>query len=696
VNDPAAQRPRRGPTLAVLWQILLQERKLVGAFLGGVVLFTLMGSLLTPKKYQAVAVIQLMPRAGREVDVDAVVKTDDGGYMETRDRARTQIQIVLSRTVREQVVKAYRKRGNTDLDEGDAGIEELGRVLGAGPREDTQLVEITVLHHDPEKAALLANLVADEYCKVNLEARTDAARETQKWLDGQSGGYHEAVEAASAKVMAFKSEHDVADIDEKVDGITTRIASLQTALGDTTARRVMLEGQLHEHERLLRAGKYEVLAGMFSDPALQTMATEKATIDTKAAEILAKYGAQHPEHQQAVEHIKRVEALIAEEVKRNVEGERSQVTTLNGQEAEITAELEKVKAELLDKQKLKTQFDELKAEEERARGVYTSLGKRGAEVDLQAQSQLNDVRVVDKAVPPTKPASPNLPLNLAVALFIGTGGGLGLAFLRHRMNDQILTTLDVENDLQMPLLGVIPTVVESAMGPECALYAFDHPRSRQAEALRGIRAVLQTYPGQGPSRRLLVTSCLEEEGKTHAAIGIAVAFSQLGANVLLVDADLRRPTLHTLFGLPEGTGLVEALVDQDEPERFVRRTRVPRLHLLPRGARVEYPNELLSAPELERLLLRLRAAYPIIILDTPPAAVVSDALALAREADGVIMVVRRGKANRELVLKTLDQLRQVGSRILGVVLNDVPMEQEPSYGSRYYDDTPRADGTSTS
>jgi len=428
---------------------------------------------------------------------------------------------------------------------------------------------------------------------------------------------------------------------------------------------------------------------MFDDPALRTMTTEKATIDTKAADVLSRYGAQHPEHQQTVAHLAKVEELIADEVRRNVEAERAEVSTLVAQESDLTTELGKVRGELLEKQKLQEEFASIKAEQEQAESVYTTLGKRGAEVALQAQSQLNDVRIVDKAVPPTKPASPNIPLNLAAALFVGTGGGIGLALLRHRMIDRISSPGDVEAETVMPLLGVIPRV-RAASGPARALYAFERPRSRQAEALRAIRAILSTYPGRVNSRRLVVTSCLEEEGKSHAAIGVAVAFAQLGSRVLLIDADLRRPTLHTLFGMAEGPGLAEVIAGADI-ERAARPTVVAHLDLLPRGAAVDYPNELLASPELERLLSRLRATYSVIVIDTPPAAVVSDALALARGADGVIVVVRSGKISPALVNKTAERLEQVGANILGVVLNDVAMENQPGYGSRYYDEAPRSD-----
>ena len=176
-----------------------------------------------------------------------------------------------------------------------------------------------------------------------------------------------------------------------------------------------------------------VLAGMFpEDATLDTMSRERATIVVESAEVLARYGEQHPERQRAVERMARVDALLEEAVQRNIEGVRSQVRTLERKESQIDEELQKVKDELLERQRLQQQYDEMKLDEERARKLYDTLRARVTEVELQAHSELNDIRIVDRAVTPTRPSSPNLSLNLAVALFVGTLGGVALAVGRHR------------------------------------------------------------------------------------------------------------------------------------------------------------------------------------------------------------------------------------------------------------------------
>lgn len=690
MND--SPRALDGLNLQGLLQAVTNQWKWIAAFAGGVLLAALVGSLVVTPKYEAKALIQLMPRAGQEMDGTAVVKNDDAGYLESRDRARTQIQIILSRSVREEVLARYNALGHDDIPATRDGVDALGQTLSAGPREDTQLVEIRVLHANADKAAVLANLTAEVYREGNLTARTDAARETRVWLEGQTSDYKGNLDEATTAVLEFKEANNLVDIDTNVDAISSRMDALQKALGEATSERAQLEGTLNEHERLLKAGSVGVLAGMLDDEALTTMTRERASIVTQTADVLARYGTAHPEHQRAVEHIARVDALIATEVERIIGEERAQLRSLRRQEAEINSELDTVKGELLEKQRLQESYADLKLDEDRARKLYANLGEREAEVDLQARSRLNDVRIVDPAVPPRKPATPNIPLNLAVGLLLGVGGGLGIALVRERFNDTIQHPSDVERHLDLPMLAVLPTLEGTMSDGERALYAYERPKSLAAEAFRGLRAMLVTFTGRAQSRCFLITSCVPGEGKTHGTVGLAVAFAQLGLSVVVVDADMRRPKQHTLFGVDPGPGLSDALQKHVNPVHFVQDTQVPRLFLLPAGTPVDNPNELLSSDDMRDLLTSLRENYQVILVDTAPAALTSDVMALAGTSEGVLMVVRRGVVDRALVTRTIEGLRRVKVKILGVALNDMPIAKKSvAYGSGYYSDERRVE-----
>lgn len=683
--------------LNILWDALRQQRWTVLAFLGSVLMLTLVGTKLTTPVYEAVALIQLMPRAGQEVDVNEVVSFDEAGYLERRDRARTQIQVILSRTVRAEVITRYNALGHDDL-VGSDGAGDLKGMMTVGPREDTQLVEIKVAHPDPERAAILANLITEVYREQNLSARTEAARETRVWLEGQTGTYRSDLQAATQAVIEFKATNDVVDIDEKVDDITRRMAALQTALGDTTTQLALLESQLDEHRRLMWNGKYDVLAGSFDTPALKALSEQHALVMTEAAEVFARYGEKHPSHKQARERVERVEQLIAQEVGRLVDNEKAQVRILASQVERLNTELDGVEDELLAKQRLQDAYLSLKMEEDRLRKLYGSLSERGAEVELQARTRLNDVRIVDPALAPGRPARPSLPLNMVVALLVGLGGGVGLALLRQRLDNTIRTIETLEAGLDAPLLGALPPLPQSLTDKERALYPHQHPQSPTAETLRSIRALLHAQvAAPDPKtlvvmahRRLLVTSSQPGEGKTDTAVGLAISFAKLGVATLLVDADLRRPRIHTLMGIARSPGLSEALEDTEDPLELVEETEIRDLYVLPCGAPVDAPNELLSSSALRGVLARLGGRYPVVIIDTPPVVPVADALVMSADTD-VIMLVRHGEVRQPDAVRTLERLRQAGARVQGIIFNGLPTDKTDAYTAYYQQSLRQAD-----
>lgn len=655
-------------------------------------------SVLASRQYRAVAVIHLLPRAGQEVAFNENLQYDPASYLEGRERARTQLEIIQSRGIREEVLHRYAALGHTDLQPDEEGMERFGMMLSAGPREDTQLVEIRVEHNDAELAATLANLVAEVYREHNLEARRESARETKRWLEGRNVQYKERVESTSEALLQFRSTYDLIDEDEEIDGVASRLASLQQTQSQTGSDRVLAESRAADYRRLAQKGEYDLLATMIDDPTLASLAQERASVIAKRAEVLARYGDQHPETKRVEAHLQRVEEMLQTQLDRNVEAERSQAAMLRRQEERLDAELSVVKQELLARQRLQDEYEVLRAENERALKVYESLGERGTEVELQAHTQLNDVRIVDWAVPPRNPFKPNVPLNLGLGLFVGLAGGLGLGLLLHRLDDTLLTAAEVEAELSERVLGEVPSFDNDGVDAHVpagmpaasirALHTWNHPRSFAAEAFRGIRTGLASRLGEGASIRITVTSLLEGEGKTTSAVSLAVAFARLRVPVLLVEGDLRSPRVHQAFDLPIGPGLIQAL-DDETPFRQVRPTQIAGLHVLTAGGEVEQESELVASEAMGQMLKRLEGYFRVIIIDSPPAMLLTDATSLAQRSDGLVLVVRSGRVRRQQARVAVDRLRSNGVRILGVIVNDVPL---PPDARRYGLDRARAEG----
>ncbi len=681
------------PDLLGLLRDLWRGRLVIGGVTGLAFLAAFAASKLQTPEYQGVAVIQLLPRAGQEVEGGQVVALDAGGYLEARERARTQIQIIQSRGVRVAVAERYAALelpGEDPIQPTEAGLEKLERSLSTGPREDTQLVEIRVTHTDPERAAVLANLFATVYQDVNLDSRRSLARGTSDWLAKQQAVAEGDLQAATGAVLAFKAEHDVADIEDEVDDIAARLGALQTARGVATTDRVLAEGRLREEQRLLSGAQYDVLAGMFDDQSLATAARELARVRAEAAQVRSRYGEKHPEYQRAMAHLEQADALVAEEVGRLVKAEAALVDTLRRQERNLDEELATVKQELLAKQRLKQDYDRLKFAEDRARGLYASLDQRGTTVDLAADTRLNDVVVVDEAVPPSRQSKPNLVLNLAVSLVLGFGAGVALVLARRQLDGTLRTPGQIEALLDVAVVGVIPELDGKLTDRQRAMYGWTRPRSLYAESVRAVRASLGEPPKNGPCRQLLVTSTVDGEGKSDLALGLAVAFAKTGVDVLLVDADLRRPRQHVLLDLQRKPGIAECLTKNVDPRKAVQATEVPNLSLLSAGEEVVHPDEVMSGRALKAVCDRVSSGFQVIVIDSAPVGLVADGIDLARSADDVLMVVRHGRTEASLAARTVQRLEQVGVTFAGAVLNAVPRGEHPARGSRaYYDDRPR-------
>jgi polysaccharide biosynthesis transport protein len=329
------------------------------------------------------------------------------------------------------------------------------------------------------------------------------------------------------------------------------------------------------------------------------------------------------------------------------------------------------------------------------------MKEAGISVGLKA----SNIRVVDSADPPRRPAKPNVPLNLALGLVMGLGLGVGAAFLQEHLDNTLKTSSDVERFLQLPALALIPSASsqENQAGLQ-GLYrrklgkngdsnlANGHDRSRVmaeatnsfsalAEAFRGLRTSVLLSSAKHPPRSLLVTSALPGEGKTTVSINLAVSLAQLGKRVLLIDCDLRRPSIHEAFDLQRDEGVVNYLTGQRDWRELAARNGTAHLDVLPCGPVPPDPAELLSSDAMQALVREATDEYDFVVIDSPPILNVADSRILATHVDGVVLVINGGVTTRDMVQRAQAQANEVGANVIGVVLNNVDARGD-SYG--YY------------
>lgn len=684
MKESGALAPLVNFHLEDLWPILLKQRNVILLFFGTVVLTTLVGGLLRTKEYRATALIHLSSHVGQEVAVNEVIDMNTRGYFEIQQFYRTQIQIILSRSVREEVVRRYQAMGYDDLLLEDDGAAKLSGMMTVVPEEQSQLVDISVVHTDPERAAILANLVAEVYSVRTLHARRDASAGAMQWLEGQIADYQVKVDGATQKLHEFKAASDLADAEEKMGTLSARLEALNSAYATRTTERVQLETTLTTHEQMQQRGAWPELSKILLSSLLDSANRDRAVATAQLADLSARYGPMHPERQQAEARLTALDQTIRAEIQRVIDAERAQIALVREAEASLQKEIEATKADLLTYQRADNDYETLKAELNRSKAFSDKLSARLEEVGLTAETQLNNVNIVDRAITPETPWKPNIPMSLIVAALVGVVGGTALALLREYVDDTISSQLDVTAHLKVPFLGLIPRLPEGVTSIEADLFTHYNPRSSVAEAVRGLRAMLEMNPNGPAPRRILVTSSVAREGKTSTALRLCVSFAQMGRKVVIVDADLRRPRVHKVFSADNRIGLSSYLVGAAALEEIPQATVVPNLWAIYSGAQTDQPAELMASPRMEDLLTGLESMFDIVVIDTPPSVALSDAVTLSRRVDGIVLVVKEQSVSRAVVRQTIDLMQAVEANILGVVLNNVDLQRGGSKYKYYY------------
>jgi non-specific protein-tyrosine kinase len=316
------------------------------------------------------------------------------------------------------------------------------------------------------------------------------------------------------------------------------------------------------------------------------------------------------------------------------------------------------------------------------RSSYSSLLKSYEDLRISEAKALDNVMVVEPADIPARPVRPNILLNTLLAAVVGAMLAVGVAFLIEYLDDSIHSPEEVDGMLHLPVLGTIVKVSEA--NPPDRLTVQNDPRSPVAEAYRALRTNVQLSNVDQPAKVILVTSANPLEGKSTMAANLAVAMAQTGLSVVLVDADMRRPVLHRVFEVPNTNGLTTALLsEQVSLNGSLCKTKVDNLSLIPTGPLPPNPSELLGSRRMLRLITVLREQYDAVIIDSPPVLAVTDPAVLATQVDGVIVVVSAGETRRDAAQQAVNNLQQVGARLLGVALNKIPRNGR-GYGYTYY------------
>jgi succinoglycan biosynthesis transport protein ExoP len=454
--------------------------------------------------------------------------------------------------------------------------------------------------------------------------------------------------------------------------------------------RLSHESEYRSLKSLLKREKSPLALSLMVNNALLQQMREGLSLKIRTrVDLKQTYLEQHPKVIEVNSQIAQFETQILGEVDNELRRRKLVFELSVARESELAAGLSGRTAAALDLGEQEGEYNRLQREVETRRTVYEYLLQRLQETDIIQELQVNNVQIIDPSMAKRKPVKPNVGLNIALAIIVGLFGGVSLALFFEYMDNSIKTREEVEA-LGMPFLGIIPSVTDDTGRPlenqrERYLYSMKNPKSAFSEFMRNIRTnILYMRPTSGNgAQRILVTSAGPREGKTTTSVNLGITMASGNRRVLLIDADLRRPSLHKAFGLSNERGFSDILTGRWNAETVPMMTEQKGLFVIPSGPRPPNPAELLSGKRIEEVLKKLGSLFDVIILDSPPVAAVTDAVVLAQNVDGVVLVVKSFKVGRDLVLQAKRQLEDVDAVLYGVALNDFDIQRK-RYGYYYY------------
>lgn len=577
-------------------------------------------------------------------------------------------------------------------------LERFEDRLNINPVNRSRLVAIQFDSQDAALAARVANSLADNYVEQNLEARWTATQKAADWLSQQLLGVKARLEKSEEQLQNYARRNDLVFLEtdkgpnQNVEN--EQVQQLQEELTKAEAQRFEKEALY----RVVEAGDYESLPGVAENKVTQDLAERLAELKREHARLSTTFNADYPRVKEIQSQIDEIAAAIQEQHQDAANRITTDYIAAVRRETLVRQALREEQKQMNQVAAKAVQYNILKREVDTNKQLYEGLLQRLKEASVSASLRASNIRIVDSAEPPTKPVKPKIPLNLAVASILGLGLGICVAFLQERLDDTLKGTDDVERLFGLPAVGLIPTVPQLAGNHLDVSKLLEHTKSLSRktngngrkrdlawhridaggtqnaaliEAFRSLRTSILLSTADHPPSSLLVSSTQPGEGKTTIATNLALALAQIGQRVLLVDADLRSPSLHRLFGMQENLGLVSYLAGHQDWHAVVRPSGVSGLDLLLCGPIPPNPSELLSSRSMGELIRTAHEQYDFLIIDSAPMLALADSRILAKLVDGVLLVVNNATIPREQVKQTLFGIHSVGANVIGVALNRV-------------------------
>ncbi|HPW16978.1 MAG TPA: polysaccharide biosynthesis tyrosine autokinase [Candidatus Aminicenantes bacterium] len=696
---------RKELDLAECGRVLLKRKWVLLTFTAVLVALAAVLSFTRKPLYRATATLLIDEPGASLLNIQDVLNA--GAYYRSDFLGtyfNTQLRLLASRSLAERVSKRLNlaarpefRPARPEAAAGDAGaaFDILGG-LSVAPIAETRLVYVSYVSPHAALAADVVNALVEEFVDFSVETRYEATKQTSEFLTEQVALLRDDLKRKEEDLQKYGQEKNLLYLSDNESAVVNNFASVNTALTTAQIERYAKESAFRE----LRSLSVDALPESVSNPTVQALKTQYSQVKSEYEEKGKIYRPEYPEMVQLKARLDATRDTLQEEIRKAVVAAESEYRAALKKEASLRTLLDEQRGGVARMNKNAIFYHTLRTEVENMRTLLSTLVAKQNEIQVSSQLgglRTSNIKVVDRALVPRAPFSPNVRRNLLMALLAGLLGGLGLVFLVESMDNTVKGPEDVEKLVRLPSLGVIPFLTAEGgrkaggvygayrsygaekdkageLEPEVReieLINHLYPKFSIAEDYRTVRTSILFSHADSAPKTIAFTSTLPQEGKTATVSNLAVSFAQLEGKVLLVDADLRKPRLGKVFNLRNVTGLSSFLAGKGSFDEVVQKTSIDNIWTIPSGPHPPNPAELLNSKRMKDLLAEAKERFSVVLLDTPPVLAVIDPVIVASLADSTVFVVRAGRTTRRPFVRAVEEVRKSKADIIGVVFNEV-------------------------
>lgn len=706
--------------LHALWRVLMHRRwSIISLTIVVAMLATLIVLSVTPI-YRATSTLLIEPRKNQVVSAEEIfgLDTSRGEYLATQFellKSRELVQrIVLENKLTEHPELTSEESSNSLLDwrswvkkadiasylpitlpedllepkvssddeKLEAVIQEMKERILVTPVTRTQLVKINVEMADATTATKLANALAQGYIESQLEARLQMTDTATSWMNQRLGELKTRLQTSERKLQDYRERENLVD----VKGVTTlsaeSLSDISSRLTDARKDRAGAESQ-YRQVRAINRNDLERLSSVpavLSNPLIQEFKAEQARAQSKLQELSRRYGPKHPKMISAQSELRSATSSLRSQVDQVVASIEKNYQLAKANVGSLNSTYQANKGEIQDISRKEFKLRELQLEVDTNRSLYNTFVSRLKETSATSDLEAANARIVDRAVVPSNPVKPRKGLIVMLSALLALMAGVGMTLLIEAFDNTFKTSTQVEEHLNLPVLGNVPLI--KGQGTKAVSHLFLSKKEKGfSEAIRGVRTGIMLSAMDSPKHLIMITSSIPGEGKSAVASNLALSLSQM-KSTLLIDADMRRPTVGKNFGLTAGApGLANLVAGNAKLEECLHEK--DGLNLLGAGTVPPNPLELLSSPRYGKVLEVLRDKFDYVVVDSPPVQAVSDPLMIAKHADMLLYVIKSDSTHIDQIEAGIGQILQNKMRITGVVLNQLDLSKAQYYSYRY-------------